>query len=280
MPEFLIRRVSATLLLALIPASAATNPDLLTHAWTAHWVSVPRNSPFDYGVYHFRRTFELSSKPASFVVHVTGDNRYQLYVNGERISAGPARGDLNHWRYETVDLAPHLKAGRNVLAAVVWNYASDAPEAQISNATGFLLQGDGAAERIVDTGNAWKGIADKAFSAAPIPREELAEYFAVGPGDKIDGTKYPWGWEQPAFDDARWLPARVGPPGAPRDAQDAPSRWMLVPRSIPMMEEAPLRLNRVRQAEGIHPQRSFRQRRRFWKFRRTPKPAFCWIKAI
>ena len=111
------------------------------------------------------------------MVHVTADNRYQLYVNGERISVGPARGDLNHWRYETVDLAPHLKAGKNVLAAVVWNYASDAPEAQITNETGFLLQGDGAAERIVDTGKAWKGIADKAFSAAPIPRDELAGIF-------------------------------------------------------------------------------------------------------
>jgi len=67
---------------------------------------VPNTSPFDYGVYHFRKTFDLQSKPASFVVHVTGDNRYQLFINGERVAWGPARGDLNHWRFETVDLAP------------------------------------------------------------------------------------------------------------------------------------------------------------------------------
>lgn len=255
MLQSLPSKVCTTLLLAfvsLIPVSAAINPELLTRAWTAQWISVPGASGFDYGVYHFRRAFDLPSKPASFVVHVTADNRYQLFVNGERVSVGPARGDLYHWRYETVDLAPHLKAGKNVLAAVVWNYSSYAPEAQITYETGFLLQGDGAAERVANTGKLWKGITDKAFSVAPIPRDELAEYFAVGPGDRIDGAKYPWGWEQPDFDDSRWLPVKVGPPGAPRDAQDAPSRWMLVPRNIPVMEEKPLRLAKVRQAAGIN----------------------------
>jgi hypothetical protein len=43
---------------------------------------VPNVSPFDYGVYHFRRTFELQARPSFFVIHVTGDNRYQLFVNG------------------------------------------------------------------------------------------------------------------------------------------------------------------------------------------------------
>lgn len=233
----------------LLPFASA-HPELLTQKWPSRWISVPGASAFDYGVYHFRRSFDLTAKPASFVVHVTADNRYQLFVNGTRVSLGPARGDLNHWRYETVDLAPHLKAGRNVLAAVVWNYSSLAPEAQITNESGFLLQGDTAAERLIDTGASWKCAADKAFSAVAVPRDKLAEFFAVGPGDKIDGAKYPWGWEQPGFDDSHWLNARVGPPGAPRDAQDAPSRWMLVPRSIPAMEESPLRLSRLRHAEG------------------------------
>ena len=52
---------------------------------------------------------------------------------------GPARGDLHHWRYESVDIARHLKAGKNVLAAVVWNFGELAPEAQITNQTGLLV---------------------------------------------------------------------------------------------------------------------------------------------
>src|SRR4051794_13759049 len=81
------------------------NPELLYKQWSARWIAPPAAPPTAYGVYHFRRVFDLASKPVSFVVHVTGDNRYQLFVNGERVVEGPARGDLMHWRYETVDLA-------------------------------------------------------------------------------------------------------------------------------------------------------------------------------
>jgi 2,5-dihydroxypyridine 5,6-dioxygenase len=35
-----------------------------------------------------------------------------------------------HWRYETVDLAPHLQTGKNVLAAIVWNWGPQKPAAQ------------------------------------------------------------------------------------------------------------------------------------------------------
>src|SRR5580704_16306756 len=100
----------------------ASNPELLLHVWSAHWISVPNTPPYDYGVYHFRRTFDLSAAPTSFLIHITADNRYKLYVNGELVSLGPARGDLHHWRYESVDIASHLKAGKNALAAVVWNF--------------------------------------------------------------------------------------------------------------------------------------------------------------
>ena len=72
--------------------AARINPDLLTKSWSARWITVPNVSPFDYGVYHFRRTFELQAKPSSFVIHVTGDNRYQLFINGQPSVWGPARG--------------------------------------------------------------------------------------------------------------------------------------------------------------------------------------------
>src|SRR3569833_2215701 len=105
---------------AALPAWSAEIP-LLRSTWSARWIAVPGASPFDYGVYHFRRTFSLPSKPDKFVVHVSGDNRYQLFVNGRRVVWGPARGDLFHWRYESVDIAEHLREGSNLLAAVVWN---------------------------------------------------------------------------------------------------------------------------------------------------------------
>jgi alpha-L-rhamnosidase len=221
------------------PVLKAANPELLTRAWSAHWISVPDTSPFDYGVYHFRRTFDLAAAPSSFLIHVTADNRYKLYVNGEFVSLGPARGDLHHWRYESVDIARQLKSGSNVLAAVVWNFGELAPEAQTTNQTGFLVQGDGAAERIVDSGKQWKCVRDTAYSPARREGDMSRFYYVAGPGDQVDARLYPWGWEQPAFDDSAWTSAAVGSPGAPRDARDGPNRWMLVPRSIPPMELKP-----------------------------------------
>src|SRR5579862_1768087 len=230
----------------------AANPDLLTHPWSARWISVPATSPFDYGVYHFRRTFDLPSQPSSFLIHVTADNRYKLYANGDMVSLGPARGDLQHWRYESVDLAPHLKPGKNVLAAVVWNFGEWSPEAQITNRTGLLVQGDGPAEHIVDTGKQWKGVRDASYSPAPKDPEMSRFYYVAGPGERIDAKLYPWGWEQPAFDDSAWTPAAAGTPGSPRDAQDGPNRWMLTPRSIPPMELTPRPITVLRAGNPAH----------------------------
>jgi hypothetical protein len=109
----------STFILLLAWTLEAANPDLLTKPWKARWTWVDGSDPFGYGVYHFRRSFELPAKPSSFLIHVTADNRYLLFVNGERVAWGPARGDLFHWRYESVDIAPQLRAGKNVLAAVV-----------------------------------------------------------------------------------------------------------------------------------------------------------------
>jgi len=232
------------------------NPELLTKRWDAVWIVPPGTNPFGFGVYHFRKAIDLPSRPGRFVVHVTADNRYQLWVNGTRVVFGPARGDLNHWRFETIDLAPHLHAGRNVLAAVVWNYGELAPEAQTTWRTGFLIQGDTAAEAAVNSGTTWKAAANPAYSPIPFTHAQMRGYFVVGPGERVDGAKFPWGWETEGYDDSAWSRAEPAVPdgrahGSPRPSQDAGNRWLLVPRSIPLMEESLERLAAVRQAAAV-----------------------------
>ena len=205
---------------------------------------MPGRTPHEYGVYHFRRTFELREQPASFLIHVSGDNRYQLFVNGELASLGPARGDLFHWRYETVDIASKLHTGKNALAAVVWNDGPYAAVAQISNGTGFIVQGDNNAEQVVNTGAEWRCVTDPAYQAHPIPNDQRTGYQALGPAEEVDAAKYPWGWEQTPYDDSSWLKPELAGSGEPRADQDAGNRWFLVPRSIPAEErraEQPMR---------------------------------------
>ncbi|HEY7305774.1 MAG TPA: family 78 glycoside hydrolase catalytic domain [Bryobacteraceae bacterium] len=231
--------------------AAAQTPVLLNQSWSAHWIDVPGASPYDYGVYYFRRAFELPARPEHFVVYVSADNRYQLFVNGNRVSWGPARGDLTHWRYETVDIAPQLRGGKNVLAAVVWNGGPLRAVAQITDRTGFILQAERLQDAVVNTGRAWKSVRDKAYLPQPIPPDQVTGYHALDANEHFDASLYPWGWERPDFDDGAWMPAEELSHGALRDAQDAPNRWMLIPRPIPMEEQVPERLKDVRKAEGV-----------------------------
>ena len=240
-----------SLLFLLVTALTAANPVLLTNGWKARWIWAADSDPFGYGVYHFRRTFDLPENPGTFLVHVTADNRYQLFVNGERVVWGPARGDRFHWRYESVDIAKHLRQGRNVLAAVVWNDGEHRAVAQISNRTAFLLQGDTEQEGIVNTGEGWVGAGNPAYRPLPVTFGMVLGYVAIPPGEQVDAGKYPWGWERPDFDDSAWRAAEAGRNGSPRDCVDAPSPWFLVPRPIPLMEETPIRMERVRRAEGV-----------------------------
>jgi hypothetical protein len=234
-----------------VPAVSFPVPALLREPWSASWVTIPGSPPFDYGVYHFRRSIDLAEKPSSFVIHVSADNRYQLFANGVRVSWGPARGDLLHWRFESVDIAPQLRAGKNTLAAVVWNYAQDAPQAQVTSETAFILQGNTASERIADTGPRWRCMRNPACRALPVTHDEMRGYFVAGPGEELTAAEHPWGWEMPEFDDAAWANAKPLSPGCPRDASDAPNPWMLVPRTIPAMEEKPERLQRLRRSDGV-----------------------------
>lgn len=242
--EFLAQAGAASL-------ACAAPVDVRGAAWKAQWVYPRGADPNDYGVFHFRRVFELKDIPRSLTVHASGDSRYELYVNGTRVCTGPARGDLFHWRYETVDIAAHLKAGKNALAAVVWNDGPHAGVAQWSNRTAFLLQAADTEFEFLNTGREWKCARNEAYTCVPVPTYQPTGYHAIGPMERVDGSRYPWGWQQAEFDDSGWAAPEPGRGASPRDQRDAPTRWMLVPRPIPLMRETPERLEKVRQANGV-----------------------------
>jgi len=244
-----------------VSACAAREPpevaeSLLHQRWTARWITHPVAPKSDYGVWLFRRTLDLPDKPARFLVHVTADARYQLWVNGEPVCRGPQASDSQEWRYETVDLAPWLKAGANVVAAQVRGYGDLAPFASMGWRTGFLLQGDSTIERVLDTGPAWKVLRADSYTPFQADRAALRTFVVVSPGDHLDGSKHPWGWQEPGFDDATWSTARPFDFGKPRGWGTDVDYW-LQPRSIPPLQEIPERLTRVVRANGVAPPREF-----------------------
>ena len=227
-----------------------TTTDWTSAYWPARWILHPTVPARQYGIFHVRKAIDLPQKPTRFVVHVSADNRYRLFVNGRAVAMGPARSDLQNWNYETLDLAPFMQAGRNVLAAQVWNMGEGAPFAQMTYQTGFVLQGDGQTEKAANTDGSWKIYQNPAYSPVKNDMPKLRTYIVVGDGDRVDGAQYPWGWEQPGFDDKAWVAAKAL--GFPTKARGLGSdgNWGLVPRQIPMMQEFPTRLATVRRVEN------------------------------
>lgn len=241
-----------------LPPAPAAEPVVFAGAPAATWIAHPTAPGDAYGVYYFRRELTLPSRPARFVVHVSGDNRYRLFVNGRSVATGPQRSDLMHWRYETVDLAPHLQSGRNVLAAVVWNWGPHKPVAQFSQRTAFLLQGDSPAESGANTGRAWAVHRDAGRTALPVNGPAIGGYYAAPPGEAIDAADHPWGWADVSFEARAWpsatpaLPAAAGRPELRAShSHGEAGGWQLVPRTLPPMEEFPVRFARLRRTEGV-----------------------------
>lgn len=219
------------LVLAIIlPLSAGTAQEKLPEPW----ISYPTASVTDYGVYHFRKTFKLEKVPDTLIVHVSADNRYTLFVNGTRICYGPAKGDLQTYKYDIIDIAPYLKPGANLIAALVFNAGKDKPLALLSVQTAFLLRTENEKYRFLQTDESWKTLKNGAYK--PVSYYEMLfrerwfyGFYACGPGDDVDAASYPWGWENSGYDDTAWEKAEL-------ISFDGDAPWKLVPRNIAFMD--------------------------------------------
>lgn len=225
-------------------------PEFLKGQWKAQWIGVPECDLSDFGVYHFRKTINLEQVPTKFIVHVSADNRYKLFVNDSLVALGPCRGDVSNWNYETIDLAPFLREGRNILASVVWFLEpKDAPVAQVSfGKAGFLMQGNSKTEAVVNTDKSWKCIRNTAYGKCTTGR--VRGYYAAGATELIQTGQYPHGWAKADFDDSQWKQALEAGRAAAKGTMNYSER-LLVPRSLPALEMTTERLKSVRKTEGI-----------------------------
>ncbi len=156
------------------------------YRYRADWITHPAAAPEAFGVYLFEREVELPERPTELWARISGDNRYRLTINGTLVSEGPHPGDVQHWRYARIDLAPYLRPGRNVLSAQVWNYGARRPVAMMSFATGFLLEVEGPDEHRLRTGGAWTARRDLRYGIHDNPAFAKTTYVVVAPGERID----------------------------------------------------------------------------------------------
>jgi alpha-L-rhamnosidase len=261
LPTMSTRQIIALSVLLLSPCALLGQgqlaPDSAHRDWAASWITHPTAPLREPLVLHFRHSLQLDALPTRYVVRVSADNRFILFVNGQRIGDGPARGNLAHWRYERFDLAPFLKQGSNIVTATVWNYGIFAPVAQMSDRTAFLLESEATGPTSISTPEGWQ--VEEERGQHPLDRTTVTvqAYLASGPGEQIDASHYDWAWNTPSDRDASWVPAaspmRDSIFGGVNKAHSADTTgdnfWDLIPDSLPPMEYSPTAVGAVVRAD-------------------------------
>jgi alpha-L-rhamnosidase len=145
-----------------------------------------------------RRTMDLEAVPKTAMINVTADSNYRLFVNGVHVHRGPARGFQKSWPYDTIDIAPYLKKGRNIIAALVHCLGIGTFGYYHEGNAGFLLWGKIGTEDIVSD-TSWKVRAAPGF-VRTMTRVSLELNFQEVFDGRLDDDK----WLQPEFDDKTW----------------------------------------------------------------------------
>jgi hypothetical protein len=228
--------------------------------WTAQWIAHPDHRGPEPVVIAYRRRFRLD-RTARARIHVTADERYELFVDGVRVGRGSERGDPENWFYETYDL--ELSAGEHVIVARTWWVGPETPSAyaQFSVRPALFVMAEGEHHDLLSTGvAAWecKRLGGYRFVPPDLPRT----FIVVGPKLHIDGGKFDWD-HQAGGGDAWRSVANVGRAGVASAGAETPRHWVLRPAILPPMLDRPVRVGATRHidippagAASPHPVRS------------------------
>ena len=167
-----------------------------------YWVWHPDYDATTTAVLRFRLSFQLK-KSISLLIHVTGDQRFQLRCDGEDVTFGPDRCDLQNWTVQTLRF--ELAAGRHEFESIAWwisepkaialrgdpKLAGTAvlepvpPMAQMTRRGGFLLYSEELPAEVLNTGVAPWTVEDLT-SAVKLQRIPFPFYHDIGPSYHFD----------------------------------------------------------------------------------------------
>jgi alpha-L-rhamnosidase len=210
--------------------------------WPASWICCADSGspPF---VTAYRLTF-LLQKSETIRVHVSADERYELFLDGLRIGRGSERGDPDNWFYETYDLP--INSGEHCLVARVWSLGALSPIAQMHVQDGFLLCAEKEFGSLLSTGIAlWEAERLPGYQfITPFP------FYATGAMLSIDGKLFPWGFEHGNGDG--WASAHaLGPAFSRISPFDKPETRYMKPAMLPPMVEQRVLTGSVRSTSEI-----------------------------
>lgn len=179
-----------------------------------------------------RAEFEMAERDAGpFLLDITADDCYKLYVNGTFAGQGPAPACPEHYYYNTIDIAPFLRDGKNILAVHLY-YQGLVNRVWNSGDGRFAL----AAElRQASRPLAWRYRISRAYSGEATGYDtQFLENF--------DSRQWETDWKEPEYDDRSW-------------DRMVPALWAdyrLVPQTVKMLSVYEMKPRRIIRAGRGH----------------------------
>jgi len=196
-------------------------------AWKGHWIGAAlAGGPYTSAPSPFlRKTFVVDEPIASARLYITALGLYECHINGQCVGddvLAPGWTDYRkRVRYQVYDVTDLLAEGGNTIGAILGDgwYCGNlewSGRMQYGDRPRLLAQLhvsliDGGTI-VVATDDTWK------TAYGPVLAGDLLM------GESYDARREFPGWDQPGFDDSRWLPAELAPdPGIALVANNGPT---------------------------------------------------------
>jgi hypothetical protein len=194
--------------------------------WQAGWIAAPNPALVPGPLPLFRKEFDVAKPLRRALLHVAGLGQHEVTFNGAQASNhlfAPAWSDYRkRIYYETLDVTPLLRQGRNAAGVVLGNGMYNVVGGRYAKFTAsfgppklrFSLEleyADGSKD-IVGSDGSWK--------TAPGP----ITFSCIYGGEDYDARLEESGWDRPGYDDSKWQAASGSEaPGGVMMAQFSPA---------------------------------------------------------
>ena len=213
--------------------------------WTDRLTAKELSDPL---LVYFRKKVTLREKHQGVEIKISADTRYKLYVNGAFVEAGPSKGDREVWFVDTVDIAPYLRTGENIIAVKVLRYPLDHDKGNHgifrTEHPGLYVWGF-----VEEDGVVCSLCADESWKVSKYANWQIvseSDWFApLKIYEEASGDARFNGWDRPGYDDKSWDDA-VECKGISRQV----SPGNLIERTIPYLFKRPGRFEKVMVVRG------------------------------
>lgn len=86
--------------------------------WMAQWVWPAETIGPDNSYTYFRIEFD-TDHPNGYLLHISADTHYRLWINGTLLGDGPPQSIPNYVYFDTHEISSYLQSGKNCIAVVV-----------------------------------------------------------------------------------------------------------------------------------------------------------------